>query len=92
MSDRPYVAIVGEEIVGRWSELVMAQAQCVLRGVARGFGARALHQVSHETTGERWIGTRQRDGDWKWTKVGAVAPRPDPETWPTPRHRADLDG
>lgn len=90
MSGKPFIAIVGAHQVGRSDELAVAQSLAVLNA-PRG-AEQSLHQVANETTGERWIGARQADRSWKWTKVGAVAPRPDPETWPPPRHRADLDG
>lgn len=90
MSAEPFLAIVGAHVVGRSDQLVVAQSYCVLR-CPRGAES-SLHQVANEDTGERWIGHRQPDRSWRWTKVGAVAPRPDPERWPTLRPRADLDG
>lgn len=90
MTAEPFVAIVGAHVVGRSDQLVVAQSKCVLNA-PRG-AERSLHQVANEVTGERWIGHKQPDQTWRWTKVGATAPRPDPERWPTLRRRADIDG
>lgn len=91
MTAKPWVAFVGNREVHRAETLALAQTMAVLK--APQGAERSLHEVRHETTREHWIGHRQADNSWIWTQAGKPPQRQvDPDDWPTPRPRADLDG
>lgn len=91
MTAKPFVVLVGNREVYRGDNLPMAQAHCVL-DAPRG-AEQSLHMVKNDATGEEWVGHRQFDGSWIWTRVGKPPQRQvDPDDWPEPPNRKDIYG
>ena len=72
MSDRPFIATVGNREIYRSADLEVAKAMAVLQAPA-GMES-SLHKVRDERSGEEWIGRLDERNGWVWTSVNQRRP------------------